>query len=447
MNIVLVGAGEVGFNLSKVLSKEGYNLTVIDNNPSKCNRIKNTIDAKVIEGNGASQRILEQIDFKSIDYFLSLTTADEINLVASSIAKKLGARIVIARLRSTEYVHKNAVVNPETFGIDHVIYPEKAAQSEILNLIRDTSAIEIKDFNDKKIKLIGIKLEQSSPLIGRSINNVKLSNPYIKHQVAVIDRNDKTFIPHKETIYNIEDVVYFIVNNADVDNIQKMVGKPSFKVNNIMILGLGKLGRLIAKSLQVDYNVKILEIDKEKAKKYSVNLDECLILNADGLDLEMLESENIHEIDCYIAATENEETNMLASMIAKNYNVKQVIMHISTTNYLKSIRRIGVDAIISKNISAVNKILNIIESDKEEIMISRFEDIDIDAIQLTVASGCKYFTKNYTINDIPESICLAAIIRQEDIIIPTLNTTLEYDDELLLFLKPDIITKAENLFQ
>tara|TARA_B100000029_G_scaffold214220_1_gene212178 strand:- start:1687 stop:2367 length:681 start_codon:yes stop_codon:yes gene_type:complete len=226
-----------------------------------------------------------------------------------------------------------------------------------------------------------------------------------------------------------------------------MVGKPSFKVNNIMILGLGKLGRLIAKSLQVDYNVKILEIDKEKAKKYSVNLDECLILNADGLDLEMLESENIHEIDCYIAATENEETNMLASMIAKNYNVKQVIMHISTTNYLKSIRRIGVDAIISKNISAVNKILNIIESDKEEIMISRFEDIDIDAIQLTVASGCKYFTKNYTINDIPESICLAAIIRQEDIIIPTLNTTLEYDDELLLFLKPDIITKAENLFQ
>ena len=122
-------------------------------------------------------------------------------------------------------------------------------------------------------------------------------------------------------------------------------------------------------------------------------------------------------------------------------------MHISTTNYLKSIRRIGVDAIISKNISAVNKILNIIESDKEEIKISRFEDIDIDALQLTVTSDCKYFIKNYTINDIPESICLAAIIRQNNIIIPTVNTAIEYDDELLLFLKPEIITKAENLFQ
>ena len=447
MNIVLVGAGEVGFNLSKVLSKEGHNLTVIDINQSKCSRIKNTIDAKVIEGNGASQRILGNISFDNIDYFLALTRIDEINLVASSIAHKLGARIVIARLRSTEYVHKHAIVSPSTFGIDHVIYPEKAAQSEILNLIRDTSAIEIKDFKDKQIKLIGIKLEQSSPLIGRTVNNVQLSNPYIKHQVAVIDRDDSSFIPHKETIYYKEDVVYFSVTNSDVDNIQKMVGKPSFKVNNIMILGLGKLGRLIAKSLQIDYNVKILEKNEEKAKKYSSNLDECLVLVADGLDLELLESENIHDIDCFIAATESEETNMLASMIAKNYNVKQVIMHINTTNYLKSIRRIGVDAIISKNISAVNQILNIIESDKEEIQISRFEDIDIDALQLTVSSECKYFNKNYTISDIPESICLAAIIRNNDVIIPSINTTIEYNDELLLFIKPTTIAKAENLFQ
>ena len=447
MNIVLVGAGEVGFNLSKVLSKEGYNLTIIDINPSRCNRVNNTIDAKVIEGNGASQRTLSKINLEEVDYFISITKSDEVNLVASIAAKKLGVRKVIARLRNTEYIHKNAVVKPEDFSIDYVTYPEKAAQSEILNLIRETSAFEIKDFKNGNIQLMGIKLEHSSPLIGRTINNVKLSNPYLNHAVSVINRNDKTFIPHKDTVYKKEDVVYFVVHKSNIDPIQKMVGKPSFKVNNIMILGLGKIGRLLGKSLQIDYNVKILEKNNLKAKKYSANLDECLILVADGLELDLLESENIYDIDCFIAATESEETNMLACMIAKNYNVKQVIMHINTTNYLKSMRRIGIDAIVSKNVSAVNEILNIIESEKEEIQISRFEDIDIDALQITVLKSCKYFSKNYSIEDLPESICLGAIIRKDEIIIPTFKSSILPNDELLLFVKPASISKAENLFQ
>lgn len=447
MNIVLVGVGEVGFNLSKVLSKEGYNLTIIDIDPKRCSRVNNSIDAKIIEGNGASQRILQKVNLEDVQYFLALTKIDEINLVASSIAKKLGAKKVITRLRNTEYVHKNAVMKPEDFGINHVIYPEKAAKSEIVDLIKETSALEIKGFKDDKVKLIGVKLEHSSPLIGRTVNNVQLSNPYLSHQVAVIDRDDHTFIPHKETVYNKEDVIYFVVDDDNIDLVQKMAGKPPFKVNNIMILGLGKLGRLLAKSLQVDYNVKILEINADKAKKYSSDLDECLILVGDGLDLELLESENIFENDCFIAATENQETNMLASMIAKNYNVKQVIMHINSSNYLKSVRRIGVDAIVSKNISAVNKILNILESDKEEIQISRFEDIDIDALEIKAISDSKYFTKNYKISDIPENICLGAIIRNNSIIIPTYNTSIKIDDDLILFVKPENISKAENLFQ
>ena len=447
MNIVLVGAGEVGFNLSKVLSKEGYNLTIIDIDPNKCNRVNNNLDAKVIEGNGASQRILQKINLEDVKYFLALTKIDEINLVASSIAKKLGAKKVITRLRNTEYVHKEAVMKPEDFGIDYVIYPEKAAKSEIFNLIKETSAVEIKGFKNDKVKLIGVKLEHSSPLIGRTVNNVQLSNPYLEHQVAVIDRDDHTFIPHKETIYNKEDVVYFVVDDINIDLIQKMAGKPPFKVNNIMILGLGKLGRLLAKSLQVDYNVKILETNAKKAKKYSSDLDECLILIGDGLDLELLESENIFENDCFIAATENQETNMLASMIAKNYNVKQVIMHINSSSYLKSIRRIGVDAIVSKSISTVNKILNILESDKEEIQISRFEDIDIDSIELDVAKNCKYLSKKYSINDLPNTIIVGAIIRSNNIIIPNNKTEIKVNDNLLIFLKPEQISTVEKIFQ
>ena len=448
IKILLVGAGEVGFNLAKYLSKENYDITVIDNNPEKCHRINNTIDAHVIEGDAASQRIYENIDMPSIDYFLPLTRSDEVNLVASKIAKKLGVKKIISRLRNTEYIHKDAILKPHEFSIDYVTYPEKAAQLEIESLIKQTSAVEIQGFKDNRITLIGIKLEISSPLISRTVKNVYLSNPFIPHKCAVIDRNDTSFVPHDDTIYKKNDVVYFVVDSDLIDNVQKMAGKPPFKVKNIMILGLGKIGRLLGKSLQFDYNVKIVELNPIKAKKYSPTLEDSLILVGNGLDHELLESENIHEIDCFIATTENEKTNMLASLIVKHHGVKQVIMHMSTTNYIKSMRTIGVDAVVSKNISAVNEVLKIIQSNKEEVEISRFEDIDIDSLEITVNESCKYLNKNYTINDIPKSICLSAILRNDKIIIPNnLKFNIEPQDKLLIFLKPETISKAENLFQ
>ena len=167
-------------------------------------------------------------------------------------------------------------------------------------------------------------------------------------------------------------------------------GKRAFKVKNIMILGAGKIGRLLAKSLESDYDVRIVENDHEKAKKVGKNLSDTLILDADGLDADFLASENIHETDCFIAATENEKTNILASLLAKHYGVKQVIVHITTTNYIRAIRRIGVDAVVSKNISAVNNIINIIRSDQEEIPISRIEDIDADALEICVTENSQY---------------------------------------------------------
>ena len=151
MKILLVDAGEVGFNLAKYLSKEDYDITVIDIDPIKCKRIKNTIDAHVIEGDASSQRVYDNIDMESIDYFLPLTRYDEVNLVASMICKKKGVKKIIARLRNTEYIHKDAVIKPHNFGIDYVTYPEKAAVAEIESLIKQTSAVEVQEFKNGKI--------------------------------------------------------------------------------------------------------------------------------------------------------------------------------------------------------------------------------------------------------------------------------------------------------
>ena len=175
-----------------------------------------------------------------------------------------------------------------------------------------------------------------------------------------------------------------------------MCGRPSIDLKNIMILGAGKVGRLLAKSLQAEFHVRVIEKDEDKAIKFGNKLSDTLMLTGDGLDIDFLESENISEVDCFIAATENEKTNILASLIVKHYGVKHVIVHISTTNYLHAVRRIGVDSVITKNISAINEVLNIIRSDEEQLRISRFEDIDVESVEMDVNKSCKYLRKKYS---------------------------------------------------
>ena len=444
-NIVIIGAGEVGFNLAKSLSKEEHDITVIDIDPQKCQKVTNNIDARVIEGNGCSQRIIQEIEMNNVDYLIALTRIDEVNLVASKMGKERGAKKVICRLRNTEY-GKKTIIDPAQFGINHIVFPEKAARDEIKKIITQPSSFDIETFKNEQITLIGIILDASSPLIGRTMENVEISNPYIPHKLAIICRGDSTFITHRKTKYAINDIAYFAVPSSYVDQVQLMAGKSSFKVKNIMIMGGGKVGRLVAASLQDDYNVKLLEKDAEKAELISDKLENTLVLTDDGLDIDFLESENISSLDCFIAVAENEQINIMSSLLMKHYGVKQVIVHINSTSYFKVVRRIGIDAVISKNTSAVNKVLKIIRSDEDKLSISRFDEIDIESVEITVKENSDFLIKKLSIKDLPDEICLAAIVRKNKIIIPIRNTDLKIDDELLFFTKSEDIYKAEQLF-
>ena len=444
--IVIIGAGEVGFNLAKSLSKEEHDITVIDIDPIKCQKITNHIDARVIEGDGCSQRILQQIDMGNIDYLLALTRIDEVNLVASKIAKEQGAKKVICRLRNTEYGHKDAIIDSAQFCISHIVFPEKAAKDEIKKIITQPSSLDIQTFKNEKVVLLGIHLDGSSPLIGRTMENVEISNPYIPHKLTVINRGDSSFIPHKNTKYKINDIVYFVTDSTHVDEVQRMAGKSPFKVKNIMIMGAGKIGRLLSNSLENDYNVKLLEKNSDKADAVNNKLKNTLVLIDDGLDVDFLESENVASLDCFIAVTENEQINIMSSLLMKHYGVKQVIVHINSTSYFKVVRRIGIDSVISKNTSAVNEVLKIIRSDEDKLSVSRFDEIDIESVELNVKESSDFINRNLSLKDFPDEICLSAIIRGDKVIIPRENTELYIDDELLFFTKSEDIDKAEKLF-
>ncbi|MFB0515575.1 MAG: Trk system potassium transporter TrkA [Candidatus Neomarinimicrobiota bacterium] len=445
LKIVIIGSGEVGFNLAKELSQEDYDITVVDINPEKVKRASETLDVSTLEGNGASPFILRQAQVESADIFLALTRTDEVNLVSSRMARELGAKTVIARLRNTDYTSSKAVIHPSQFGIDEVIHPELVVVEEVERLLRQSSAIDVKEFEDGRLQLIGVRLEASSPLLRRTVEDVSAANQDLPHKVIALNHEGASFIPQGDTVYQAGDIVYVIGESRHIPTIVSMLGKPHQAVNKVMILGGGKIGRRLASRLQDDLDIKLVESNKTKAWEIAPTLVNTLVLHGDGTDIDFLISENINEMDSFIAVTQNEQTNLITGLLAKQLGAKHVIVHIATTSYLPIARRIGIDAAISKNMVTVEAIMRVIKSSRERA-VSPFEDVEMEALEIEAEAGSKVTKKPVSAISFPPGVILGAIVRDSHIEIPRGDSRISAGDRVLLFMQNIEVGKVQKYF-
>ena len=445
LKIVIIGAGEVGFNLAKELSREDHDITVVDNKAEKVKRASETLDVNTLEGNGASPFILRSAQVDRADIFLALTRIDEVNLVASQMAKKLGARTVIARLRNTEYTSPKAIIEPAQFGIDEVIHPELAAVEEVERLLRQSSATDVKEFEAGRLQLVGVLLEPSSVLVDRTVADVSSARNAAPHMVIAIDRGGNHFTPRSSTTYQAGDIVYVLAEAGHASSIVTMLGKPSREVKRVMILGAGKIGRNLASRLQDDLNVKLVDANKSKAWEIAPSLTETLVLHGDGTDIDFLLAENIDEMDSFIAVTQDEQTNLLTGLLAKQLGAQHVIVHLATTSYLPIARRIGIDAAISKNMATVEAILRVIKSSGER-SVSSFEDLDLDAVEIVTQAGSKITKKPLRDVGLPDDVVLGAVMRGDQIEIPGGHSRILSGDRVLVFARDDEVEKVQKYF-
>ncbi|UCD38000.1 MAG: Trk system potassium transporter TrkA [Fidelibacterota bacterium] len=445
LKIVIIGAGEVGFNLAKELSREDYDITVVDINPKKIKRASETLDVSTLEGNGASPFILRQAQVDSTDIFLALTRIDEVNLVACRMAKELGAKTIIARLRSTDYASRQAMIEPSQFGIDEVIHPELAVVGEVERLLRQSSAIDVKEFEDGRLQLVGVRLEASSPLLQRTIEDVSNSNQGLPHKVVALNHEGINFIPKGDTTYQVGDIVYVMGEAQQVPKIVTMLGKPHREVSKVMILGAGKIGRRLASRFQDEMDIKLVEANKAKAWEVAPTLVNTLVLHGDGTDIDFLISENIDEMDSFVAVTEDEQTNLLTGLLAKQLGAEHVIVHLSTTSYLPIARRIGIDAAISKNMATVEAILRRIKSSHDRA-VSPFEDVEMEAVELVAEEGSKVTKKSLKEINFPADVVLGAIMKTSGIEIASGDSSIEPGDRVLLFMQNVEVDKILKYF-
>lgn len=447
MRVVIIGGGEVGFHVAKALSEENFDITVVDIDPEKCKRASETLDVIVVEGNGASPKTLMEASVSEADYVLCLTRVDEVNLIASQQAHELGARKIVARLRNQQYTTRHSIIRPEKFGVDLVIHPERAATEEIIRLIQHPYAVQAMDFEGGRLKMLGIFMDKTcANFLNRSLGEIATENEHYKFGVIAVLRNGETHVPWADYKFDLGDCVYFIIKAEDEHNLLAMLCKEVQEVNRVMILGGSKIGRSLAEELKDKYSIRLVEDNRKKAGYIAHTIDDIMVINGDGTDIELLKSENIQDVDSFIAVTENEKTNLIAGLLAHHMGARQTITHVITTEYIPTIQEIGIVSVISKNLSTVNSILREMHSDFSNASVTTFEEIDVDVIEFQPEKGSRVVEAPLHELDFPSDSIVGMINHHGKLVMARGDSQLTVDDIALVFAKPKAILKLKKLF-
>ena len=446
MRMVIIGVGEVGFHVAKALSQEDFDITVIDNDPEKCRRASEHLDVIVVQGNGASPKNLVEANVDKADYVFALTRIDEVNLIASQQARQLGANKVIARLRNQQYSDANSIIKPEKFGIDLVIHPEKEACSEIVRLVEHPYAIKVMDFEGGRLKMIGFKISHRNQVVGRSVKELCDDSKELKFGIVAVIRGNKTIVPWGDFIFEPDDRAYFIIKTKHLEELLSLLDISNQKSNRIMIFGGEKIGYSIAELLQKGKSVRLIDTRRERSEQIAAKLTDTMVINADGTDIEFLKSENIKDVESFIAVTRDEKANILSGILAHQLGAKQVIIHITTTEYLPLLQELGIGAIVSKNMATVNKIIRKIYSDKTETDLIAFEEMDVDIIELQPEAESKVTQKPLKDIDFPKDSIVGVINHHGNLSIARGDSMITEEDTALVFSKTKAIPKIRSLF-
>ena len=326
MKIIIAGAGEVGFHLAKLLSYESQDITLIDNNRENLIYADTHLDIRTLKGDATSIAILKDAQVKNVDLFIGVTSSEATNITVCVLAKQLGAKRTIARISNTEFLENKKEIGFVKFGIDELISPEALAATEISQLLNQSAFSDSYEFENGELIMIGLSLSRTAIFVGKTVKEAAKIFPKLHFVPIAIQRfgTQYTLIPRGDTQFKEGDQVYFITVNSGVEELYKLTGKVKQTIKNVMILGGSKIGKKTARDLcKNNFNVKLIESDREKAFELADELPDTLVINSDGRNVELLEEENIHEMDAFISVTGNSETNIMSCLVAKSKGVKK----------------------------------------------------------------------------------------------------------------------------
>ncbi|MBR3303244.1 MAG: Trk system potassium transporter TrkA [Bacteroidales bacterium] len=448
MKIVIAGAGEVGSHLAKMLSRESNSLTIIEKDEERLNKLAELADVVTVLGDPTSISVLKQANVDKADLFIAVGPAQSqnTNLIAAILAKKVGAKKVTARINNDDYMgHDNKLIFTE-LGIDLLFYPEKMAAYEIIDLLKETGTSEFMEFARGKLQMVVFRLEEGSPLVNKTVKELHVETPGFTFKTVAIARNNTTLIPADDTKFIQADLVFTICSKQGVEDLLKYSGKYEIDVKNLMIIGGGRIGEMLARKMssKID-NIKIVEERKQRCEYLAEALPNVVIINGDGRNTDLLIEEDAANYDAFVAVTSSSETNILSCVAMKNLGVPKVIAEVENIEYIKLAEDMGVDAVINKKLVTAGRIFRFTLSNKVR-SIKCLNGSDAEVLEF-IASPESAITKA-PIKELkfPKEAIIGGVIRGEESIIAEETTQIAPYDRVVVFALPQALAKVNKFF-
>ncbi len=443
MKIIIAGAGEVGTHLAKLLAKENLDTTLLDESPNRLTDLDMNYDLLTRVGSPTSIESLKECGVANADLFIAVTPYESVNMTACMLATNLGAKKTLARIENYEYLQP---ANKEFFhslGVDYLIFPENLAAKEIVESLRYPWLRQTLSFHNEALILLAIKVREDSIILNKKFNSGYFEHG--KYRVVAIHRKSETIIPSGNDEILANDIVYFVTMKDNISFVREQAGKKDFQVKNLMIMGGSRIAQKTIQYLPNQIHVKILERDKEKCYHLAENLNDVLIINADGRNVEALRDEAIDEVDAFVATTANSEANILACLEAKRLGVKKTVAEVENIDYIQLAEELDIGTVINKKLIAASYIYQL-TLDADVLDVRSLTSADAEVVEFVAKSGSKITRSQIKDIRLPDNVNIGGIVRDGIGTIAYGNTQILPGDHVIVFCAASTIRKVESLF-
>jgi trk system potassium uptake protein TrkA len=452
MNIIICGAGRVGYSICSQLSKQGHSVTVIDKNGPDIQNINDNLDAKGIVGIATYPSVLEKADAASADMIIAVTRNDETNMIVCQVAHSLfNISRKIARIRSKEFLKPiwKGLFTKENLPIDIIISPEFEVAKSLYRKLEAPGAIDNIPFADDLVRLLEIQIDEKCPVINTALSKLTEIFSDLDANVIGVIRQDKFLILKKTDKLIREDKAFILTNSKQVNRTLSIFGKEESFTKNILIIGAGNIGLDLAKMLEdseTPPRIKIVEKNSERAEFIASELNNAIVIKGDGLDENILKESNLDEVDTVLALTNDDEVNIMSSLLCKKKGIKRTISIANSTNYALLQSSLKLDDIVDPRMTTVSTILKHVHKGKIESVYT-LDNGDYEVIEAKILETSELLNTSLSKAKIPEGIKIGIIVRDKKVIVPNKETSFELNDRVILLASRDQLEKVEQLFK
>jgi trk system potassium uptake protein len=451
MKIVILGAGQVGGSVAESLVSEQNDITVVDLDPQRLRTLQERLDLRTVVGSGAHPSVLSEAGIEDADLLVAVTQSDETNLVACRIAARMfNVPRRIARVRATDYLANERVLGEEGFDVDLSICPEQVLTDYIVKLVEFPEALQVLDFAGGRVSLVAVRAFSGGPLVGHPLKDLRRHLSGVDTRIVAIFRGDRSIVPDGDTVIEAGDEVFCLAAAEHIREVMRELRRMDRPVKRVMIAGGGNIGLRLALALEDRYSVRVIEHNKRRCELLAARLGEALVLNGDTTDEELLEEENIAEMDLFVAVTNDDENNIMSSLLAKRMGARRVVSLINRRSYVDLLQSGQIDIAISPAQATIGTLLAHVRRG-DVVAVHSLRRGAAEALEAVVhgdRESCKLTDRRIGEIELPPGTTIGAVVRGEQVLMAHRDTVIRAEDHVIVFVADKKnLPRVERMFQ